>query len=81
MALQAVFTFLVSMVPIPGGSGLAELGFAQIFAHLLPAALLGVFVSLWRVITYHLSLLAGALIFAGLLAGGQSPADGSSSKV
>jgi hypothetical protein len=81
MALQAVFTFLISMVPIPGGSGLAELGFAQIFAHLLPAALVGVFVSLWRLITYYLSLLAGAALFASLLAGGQPGPGGGSSKV
>lgn len=82
MALQAVFTFLISMVPIPGGSGLAELGFAQVFSHLLPPSLVGVFVSLWRVITYYLPLLVGALSFAQLLAGGgQSSTDGGTSKV
>lgn len=67
MALQAVFSFLLSAVPVPGGSGLAEMGFAQLFAHLLPSALVGVFVSLWRGLTYYLSLLLGAVSFLGLL--------------
>lgn len=82
MALQAVFFFVLSTIPLPGGSGLAELGFAQLFAHLLPAALVGVFVSLWRLITFHFSLATGALIFMGLLNRRQAdPASGGSSKV
>lgn len=81
MALQAVLFFVVSTVPIPGGSGLAELGFAQLFAHLLPGALVGVFVGLWRLITYYLSLVAGALVFFGMVTLGQTGPSGGSSKV
>lgn len=63
MVLQTVFFFILSSVPIPGGSGVAELGFASIFTHIVPGSLLGVFVSLWRLITYYLTLLLGAGTF------------------
>lgn len=67
IVLQAVFFFLISSVPIPGGSGVAEIGFASIFNHLVPTSLLGVFVSLWRLVTYYFSMLCGAGIFFGII--------------
>ncbi|MGE5507094.1 MAG: lysylphosphatidylglycerol synthase transmembrane domain-containing protein [Chitinophagales bacterium] len=62
--LQALLAFLVSVVPLPGGSGVSELGFAGLFRGVVPAAGLGLFVSLWRLLTYHLSVLAGAVSLA-----------------
>jgi uncharacterized protein (TIRG00374 family) len=63
MVLQTVFFFILSSVPIPGGSGVAEIGFASIFTHMVPGSLLGVYVSLWRLFTYYLMLLVGAGTF------------------
>lgn len=79
--LQALLSFLVSVVPLPGGSGVAELGFAQLFRGLVPAAGLGLFVSLWRLLTYHLSVLVGAVSLAVLVREDYSGSPGGSSKV
>lgn len=81
LAQQAVFSFLLSVLPVPGGSGLAELGFAALFAHLLPAALVGVFVFLWRALTYYLPMVAGAFSCLGLLRPDQAPLSGDGSSV
>lgn len=54
-----VLYFVMSYVPLPGGSGVAELGLASLFAGLVPADILPVFVAWWRFFTYYLTALAG----------------------
>lgn len=56
-----VLYFLMSYVPLPGGSGVAELGLASLFAGLVPAGILPVLVAWWRFFTYYLTALAGWL--------------------
>lgn len=69
LAKQAVFYFLISYVPLPGGSGAAELGFASIFSKSVPGPSLPVFVTTWRFFTYHVNLIAGAISFSALSRG------------
>lgn len=59
IGLQLIFTYLLSYVPVPGASGAAEVGFASLFAKFIPGGFIGLFVSLWRLFTYYLGLLAG----------------------
>lgn len=66
LAKQAVFYFLISYVPLPGGSGAAELGFASIFGKNVPSHLLPVLVTTWRFFTFHINLIAGAISFSAL---------------
>lgn len=66
VARQIVLFFLISYVPLPGGSGVAELGLASLFAPVVPKYLLGSFVGGWRFLTYHSSILAGAPFFLRL---------------
>ncbi len=49
------------MPTTPGSSGVAEIGTAALYAPLIPTPLLGVFVVLFRLITYHMNLIAGAI--------------------
>ncbi|HEX2953230.1 MAG TPA: flippase-like domain-containing protein [Bacillota bacterium] len=63
ITLQFVLSFLISFVPIPGGSGVAEMGFYSVFAFFVPKHLLAIFVALWRVISYHLSTFVGGVFF------------------
>lgn len=59
---QQVFYFLLSYVPLPGGSGVAELGFAALFRGIVPPEIIGAFVAGWRMLTYYLVVVAGALL-------------------
>lgn len=61
---QVVVFFIISYIPIPGGSGIAELGFATVFSTLIPSHLLPIFVGGWRFLTYHATLLAGSVSLA-----------------
>lgn len=60
---QVVYYFLINYVPLPGASGVAEIGFAATFSSLLPKSILTPFVILWRLFTYYTNLLFGGFAF------------------
>lgn len=64
--LECVVYFLLSFVPIPGGSGVAEIGFFSVFAIYLPKHLQAISVTLWRLLSYYLNTLVGGLCFLRL---------------
>ena len=73
MAITVVFYLAAAYAPTPGSSGAAELGFAALFSSVAPRAVLGVFVMVWRAITYYLNLALGAVLMAtGVLRSGPS---------
>jgi uncharacterized protein (TIRG00374 family) len=49
-------------MPTPGGSGVAEVGFASLFSFFVPLHLLGLFVGVWRLIVFYFNLCIGAII-------------------
>lgn len=68
MAVTIVFYLAAAYAPTPGSSGAAELGFAVLFSTIAPRAVLGLFVTVWRLITYHFNLaVGGALMTLGVL--------------
>lgn len=67
LLLQFIILFLVSFIPIPGGSGLTEMGFYSLFSVYLPKHLLAVSVVIWRFLSYYLNTLIGGFIFIKLL--------------
>jgi uncharacterized protein (TIRG00374 family) len=73
--LQFVFIYLLSFIPIPGGSGIAEVGYYSVFAFFVPKHILAVFVALWRILSYHLTTLVGGLFFLKLIHTKQPEAD------
>ncbi|TDA66919.1 MAG: flippase-like domain-containing protein [Clostridia bacterium] len=66
VARQIVLYFVISYIPLPGGSGVAELGMASLFASAVPKGLLATFVAGWRILTYHSGILAGAPVLLRL---------------
>ncbi|MFA5102435.1 MAG: flippase-like domain-containing protein [Candidatus Thermoplasmatota archaeon] len=63
-AAQALLLILVMLPTTPGSSGVTELGMAALFGVLLGAShqyLLGVFVLLFRFISYHMNVICGAI--------------------
>ncbi|MGE5557927.1 MAG: lysylphosphatidylglycerol synthase transmembrane domain-containing protein [Bacillota bacterium] len=66
--LQYLFIFVAAYLPIPGGSGVVELGFLSIFRQLyVPKNMLGVIITLWRLISFHTNNIVGGVIFLRLL--------------
>lgn len=63
VARQAVLQFLLSYVPLPGASGVAELGYAAFFAAVVPDTLLRTLVACWRFFTYYLNIIVGGAMF------------------
>jgi uncharacterized protein (TIRG00374 family) len=63
-AAQVLLFILVMLPTTPGSSGVTELGMVGLYGVLLGASnqyLLGVFVLLFRFVTYHMSLMCGAV--------------------
>lgn len=60
---QLVVYFLSSYVPLPGASGVAELGMGGLFSGLVPREALLPFVGGWRLFTYYINIVVGLLVF------------------
>lgn len=67
MANVILFHMISSYVPTPGASGAAELGFAELFRMVIPPALIGLTVALWRLLTYYFTLMVGGALTIGQL--------------
>lgn len=64
MALNVLIVMVISLFPIPGGAGGAEIGFSVLFAQFLPShAQLVIAMILWRLITYYFGMFAGIFAF------------------
>ncbi len=64
---QIIINFVIPFFPTPGGSGAAELGFAGIFSPFVPSYLLGAFTTLWRFVTFYVTLIVGGVYFSKML--------------
>ena len=63
-AAQVLLIIIIMMPTTPGSSGIAEGGVAALYSVLIDPShsyLLGVFVLLFRLITYHMNLIAGSI--------------------
>lgn len=62
ISAAAFIVMFASFIPIPGGSGVAEGSFFLLFQMFFPQAILPTAVLCWRVITFYVPLLVGAVI-------------------
>ena len=60
-AAQILLLVIVMMPTTPGSSGIAELGIAGLYGVLIGGSIIGVFTILYRFISYHMNLIAGAI--------------------
>ncbi|MBR2833425.1 MAG: flippase-like domain-containing protein [Bacilli bacterium] len=58
---SAYVMLIGSFVPIPGGSGGLEFGFVRFFGFFISGAKLSCIMIVWRLITYYLGLIVGAI--------------------
>lgn len=67
---QFALTLALPFIPVPGASGALELAMAGVYKDIIiPRAVLGIFILTWRLFTYYLLLLLGALAALGSLWG------------
>lgn len=64
VAAQFPLFLLAGALPTPGASGGIEAAMAAVAAPYLPRAAVGIFVAVWRILTFYPPLLAGALAAA-----------------
>ena len=60
-AIQVLLIIIVMMPTTPGSAGITEGSTAALYSVLIGSSLIGVFVLLFRFITYHMGLIAGAI--------------------
>ena len=82
---QAIFlgmmvAYLLPFAPTPGASGIAEVVSSALFLSVCPRDLLGVYVLLWRFLTFYIGVTLGGLIILRMLRRGVTPPQLSSSK-
>ena len=59
-AAQVLLLVIIMIPTTPGSSGMTELGVGGLYTVLIGSSLIGVFVLLFRIITYHMNLIVGA---------------------
>jgi len=53
---------IIMMIPTtPGSSGITELSTSSLYALIVPAGMLGIFVLLWRFVTFYLNIILGVI--------------------
>jgi uncharacterized protein (TIRG00374 family) len=56
---------IIMMVPLtPGSSGITEISTSSLYALIIPTGMIGIFVILWRFVTFYLNIILGSI--AGL---------------
>ena len=71
---QFILVFIVSYLPIPGGSGVMELSFYSLLAF-IPANLRAIFVLFWRFLSYYISTFIGGVVLLRLIKQPAPPAE------
>jgi uncharacterized protein (TIRG00374 family) len=66
---QFILTLALPFIPVPGASGALELAMAAMYKGVIPKAVLGLFILCWRLFTYYLLLILGAISALGSLWG------------
>jgi hypothetical protein len=53
---------IIMMIPLtPGSSGVTELSTSSLYALIIPSGMIGIFVILWRFVTFYLNIILGAI--------------------
>lgn len=69
---QIPLYYIFSFIPSPGASGGVEITLASVFLRFAGARRLGMFILLWRIITYYFPMLVGGASFFQLLGEGNN---------
>jgi len=59
--IQLILAILMMLPLTPGSSGIAEIGATSMYALFIPAAIVGVFVVVWRIVLYYFNIALGII--------------------
>ncbi len=59
--MQTLFYLIIPYTPVPGASGVAEVGFASLFISFIPKNIIGLVTFAWRLFTFYLILIIGGV--------------------
>jgi len=59
--IQLILAILMMLPLTPGSSGIAEVGATSMYALFIPAAIVGVFVVIWRIVLYYFNIALGII--------------------
>jgi uncharacterized protein (TIRG00374 family) len=59
--IQLILAILMMLPLTPGSSGIAEIGATSMYALFIPAAIIGVFVVIWRIVLYYFNIALGIM--------------------
>lgn len=59
--IQLILAILMMLPLTPGSSGIAEVGATSMYALFIPAAVVGIFVVLWRIVLYYFNIALGIM--------------------
>ena len=62
--LTLASTYIATIIPVPGGFGTTEIMFTLVFAYVIPDAILGSVLILWRMGTYYIPIVIEVVFFA-----------------
>jgi uncharacterized protein (TIRG00374 family) len=66
IVMQFILFFIMAYLPIPGGSGVMELGLFSVLSF-VPLHLRALLIIMWRFLSYHLSTLVGGIILLRII--------------
>ncbi|HYH05276.1 MAG TPA: lysylphosphatidylglycerol synthase transmembrane domain-containing protein [Bacillota bacterium] len=64
--LQFILFFIMAYMPVPGGSGIMELGLFSVLSF-VPIQIRAILILVWRFLSYHLSTLVGGIILLRII--------------
>lgn len=59
--IQLILAILMMLPLTPGSSGIAEVGATSMYALFIPAAIVGIFVVIWRIVLYYFNIALGVV--------------------
>ena len=63
---QFILVFILAYLPVPGGSGIMELGLYSVFIF-IPLQFRAIFILVWRLLSYYVSTLIGGIILLRII--------------
>lgn len=61
IAVQAILVIIMFIPLTPGGSGIVEISMFSLYATFIASPIVAVFIAIYRVVTYYMTLLAGGI--------------------
>lgn len=66
-SLNQAMTYITNIIPLPGGTGVAEFSFITIFGTVFADSMVGAAMIIWRILTYYSLIIIEFIIFLAIM--------------